>query len=350
MLLPLLLVPALTLMTSAKPGWVTTVPEYPGRIYGVGVAPANNTRALALQQATDNAKAKVLERLRANVQSTTTLTTNYQEQKAIQGGVKSESASRTTDRQSTTQIQARATDLPGLTVETTYLEEEGANATMYALAYLDMAVANREVRARYEVVAASLGTEAGTDLRGRIRRTRVVKVALNDLAQLEDLFGLIRAGGADPALGEAITKLRLRAEGEREALRHGLTFGMPPSPDIPVDPEVKASVRNAFLQEGLGWSDQHPDLAITLRSRSASNGVQVGGPRWWGYIRNADFIVARGTLSLTLVDANGQEYESTMVEAKGVGTSEFQADTLLLRDYKAKLTKTVGAWLMDLGK
>ena len=349
-MVPVLLVPALMLMTAAKPGWVTTVPEYPGRVYGVGVAPANNTRALALQQATDNAKAKVLERLRANVQSNTTITTNYQEQKAIQGGVRTESANRTTGRLSTTQIQAQATALPGLTVETTYLEEEGGNATMYALAYLDMAVASQEVRARYDAVAASLGVEAATDLRGRIRRTRVVKVALDDLAQIEDLFTLIRAGGADPALGDLITRLRLKAEGEREALRRGLTFGMPPSQDVPVDPDVKAAVRNAFLQEGLGWSDHNPDLAVTMRVRTASNGVAVGPRRWWGYVRNADFIVARGTISLSLMDANGQEYESTMVEAKGVGTTEFQADTLLLRDYKAKLTKTVGTWLMDLGK
>lgn len=349
-MLAVLLVPALVAMSSARPGWVTTVPDFPGRIYGVGVAPANNTRALALQQATDNAKAKVLERLRANIQSNTTLTTNYQEQKAIQGGVRTESANRTTDRQSTTRIQARATDLPGLTVETTFLEEDGANATMYALAYLDMGVASREVQARFDAVAAGLGAPAGTDLRSRLHRIRVVKLALDDLGRIEDLFGLIRAGGADPALGEAITKLRLRAEGERDGLRQGLTFGMPPSPDVPVDPEVKAAVRNAFLQEGLGWSDQRPDLAVTLRVRSATNAVQVEGRRWWAYLRNGDFIVARGTLSLTLVDRAGQEYESTLVEAKGVGTSEFQADTLLLKDYKAKLTKTVGTWLMDLGK
>ncbi len=36
--------------------------------------------------------------------------------------------------------------------------------------------------------------------------------------------------------------------------------------------------------------------------------------------------------------------------AKGVGVNEFQADNLLLADYRAKLGKAVAAWLADLGK
>ena len=345
---PLLLVPALMLAAPAKPGWLTTTPVFPGRVYGVGVAPANNTKALAIHQATDNAKAKVLERLQASIDSDTTLNTTIRQDKAVVGKTQTESASRTIDRRSKVTTKTQAKDLPGLTVETTFLDEDASGSTMYALAYLDMAVANQEAQARYDSVAASLGIDTGDDVRAKIHRTRVLKTALGNLTALEDLFSLIRAGGADPALGEAITKLRVKTEREREDLRRALTFGMPPSQDVPVDPEVRGAVRTAFLQEGLGWSDQSPDLAITLRVRTARNGVQAG--QWWDYNRTADFIVAQGTLSLTLVDAKGQEYESTLVEAKGVGTSEFQAETLLLKDYKNKLTKTVGAWLMDLGK
>ena len=60
--------------------------------------------------------------------------------------------------------------------------------------------------------------------------------------------------------------------------------------------------------------------------------------------------MAQGSINLTLIDRNGQEYESALVVAKGVGANEFQADTLLIQDYKVKLTKTVAAWLADLGK
>ena len=36
--------------------------------------------------------------------------------------------------------------------------------------------------------------------------------------------------------------------------------------------------------------------------------------------------------------------------AKGVGVTEFQADNLLLADYRDKLGKAVSAWLADLGR
>jgi hypothetical protein len=38
------------------------------------------------------------------------------------------------------------------------------------------------------------------------------------------------------------------------------------------------------------------------------------------------------------------------INAKGVGVNEFQADSLLLSDYKAKLGKAVAEWLNNVGK
>ena len=343
------LVPALLLAAPAQPGWVNRLPEFPGRVYGLGVAPASNTRALATHQATDNAKADVLARLRANVKSDTQIKTVYNEEKGVTGGRLTEGASRSTNRRSDVQIEAQGRDIPGLTVEATYLDETGTAPTMYALAYLDVAIASQEVQSRFDAAAASYGADLGDDIRAKIHRTQVIKGTLKELSDLEDLFGLIRAGGADPGMGDKITALRLKAERERADLRRSLTFGMASNPDIPVDAEVRGAVRTTFLEEGLGWSDHNPDLTVTMRVRTGKNQLQTGR-RWYDYSRNADFIIAQGTISLTLVDSQGQEYESTLVEAKGVGTSEFQADTLLLKDYKNKLTKTVGTWLANLGK
>jgi hypothetical protein len=349
-MLPLLLVPALLLAAPAKPSWVTTLPEFPGKVYGIGVASATNTRALAMQKASDDARVDVLKRLGVTIQADDTIHTGYRQDLAVTAKGRTETASKSTDRQSMVVIHVQATDIPGLSVETTYLDEAGPSPTVYALAYLDVTVATREVQARYDTVVANLGSDTGDDLRAKIHRTRVIKTALDDLGRLEDLYALIRTAGADASLGEAITKVRLKTEREREDLRRALTFGMPPNPEVPVNDDVRGTVRTAFLNEGLGWSDHNPDLAVAMRVRTAQNGVQVGPRRWWDYNRSADFIIAQGTISLTLVDAQGQEYESTIVEAKGVGTTEFQAETQLLKDYKQKLTKTVGTWLADLGK
>jgi len=91
-------------------------------------------------------------------------------------------------------------------------------------------------------------------------------------------------------------------------------------------------------------------FSIALRVRSGHNGVLVGQSAWWDRKRTPDFIIAQGSLGLTLVDTTGQEYESMSITAKGVGVTEFQADDLLLADYRAKLGKAVAAWLADLAK
>ena len=342
-------VPVLLIMAVPKPSWIMTLPEFPGRVYGIGIAPAANTKALAIRQAHDGAKADVLTRLRANIKSETQIRTDYREDRTVAGKVQTATATRSTSGLSNVSIHSQAMDIPGLKVETTYLDEDGANSTIYALAYLDVAIASQEVQARYDSILGSLSSGLGNDLRAKIHRAQILKHALGDLVKLDDLFGLIRAGGADPTLGDAILRSRLSVEQERLELRNSLTFGMPADGGVPIDAEVRGAVRTAFLKEGFGWSDKNPDLSVIMRLKNAKNGVQTGS-KWWDHTRSADFILAQGSISLTLTDINGQEFESTLVVAKGVGANEFQADTLLMQDYKAKLTKTLAAWLADLGK
>jgi hypothetical protein len=134
------------------------------------------------------------------------------------------------------------------------------------------------------------------------------------------------------------------------AARSALTFGLAPSTGVDLDQDVQNVVRTAVLKEGMGWSDQQPLFTISLRVRGGHSGVNVGRRAWWEYKRSPDFIVAQGSLSLTLADSSGQQYESMNISAKGVGVTEFQADDLLLADYKAKLGKAVAAWLADMAK
>jgi hypothetical protein len=343
MLPMLLLVPALVAQTTAKPMWISVLPTQPGRVYGLGVA-AITTDAVTLRQVSDNARADVIARLRANVKADTRVTTTYQESRATGGPTQ---ASRTQNAQVGTEVQARAADLPGLVVEETFMDRPGA--TGYALAYLDLGIAQQELRNRLDNIKADLAADRGEQgVRAKLVQAQALKKAHEGLVQLDDLSGLLSGGGGDPALRAEVLQARSDTERRMVAARAALTFGL--APTLQVDPDVKAVVRNAVLKEGMGWSDRNPVFSITVQARSARNGVNMGRRAWWDHQRTADFIVAQGALSLTLVDSTGQEYESVNIVAKGVGVNEFQADNLLLADYKAKLGKAVAAWLEDLGK
>ena len=348
-MLPLFILPALLAPVPAgavKPVWINVLPVQPGRVYGLGVAPLGGDAA-ALRQASDNARSDVIARLRANVKADTRITTVTQESRTTRGGPAS--ASRTQTAQVGTEVQARAADLPGLVVEETFLDRPGG--TGYALAYLDLAIAQQELRTRLDTRKAELAAQpAEQGVRAMLVRAQALKKAHEDLVQLDDLAGLLGGGGGDPALRAEVLKSKLETERQMVAARSALTFGLAPTPGIELDPEVKGVVRNAVLKEGLGWSDPNPMFSITLRVRSANSGVTVGRRAWWDYQRTPDFIVAQGSMSLTLVDRSGQEYESMTIVAKGVGVNEFQADSLLLADYRAKLGKAVAAWLADLAK
>jgi len=344
----LLLVPALAAQAQAPPArpmWISVLPAQPGRVYGLGVA-AITSDATTLRQVSDNARADVIARMRANVKADTRVTTTFQESRATGAPT---TASRTQNTQVGTEVQARAADLPGLVVEETYLDRPGG--TGYALAYLDLAIAEQELRTRLDNLKADLAAERGEQgVRARLVAAQALKKVHEGLVQLDDLAGLLGGGGGDPALRAEVLKTRSETERRMVAARSALTFGLAPATGIDLDPDVKAVVRNAVLREGMGWSDRNPLFSITLRVRSGRNGVTVGRRAWWDYQRSADFIVAQGSLSLTLVDREGQEYESMTIVAKGVGVNEFQADSLLLADYRAKLGKAVAAWLADLAK
>ena len=341
----LLVVPALAAPAPAvRPLCISVLPAQPGRVYGLGVA-AITADAATLRQASDNARADVIARMRADVKADTRVTTTYTETR----GAGAATASRTQNAQVGTEVQARAADLPGLVVEETFLDRPGG--TGYALAYLDLAIAQQEMRNRLDGIRADLAAERpDPGVRGKLVAAQALKKAHEGLVRLDDLAALVGGGGGDPALRAEVQQTRMDTERRMVAARAALTFGLAPTPEGEADADVKDVVRNAVLKEGMGWSDQKPLFSVTLRVRGGHSGVAVGRRAWWEHQRAADFIVAQGSMSLTLVDSAGQQYESMTLVAKGVGVNEFQADSLLLADYRAKLGKAVAAWLADLGK
>lgn len=327
------------------PAWVQVLPAEPGRVYGLGLAPLAGADAEALRQASDNGRADVIARLRANIKADTRISTTLSE---TRGTGMPASGTRTQNTQVDTEVQARAAELPGLVVQETWLDRSGR--TCYALAYLDLGIASRELRTRLDTVKADLAADRGEQgPRASLVRIQALKKAHAALVQLDDLAGLLGGAGDDGGLRAEVLQARLDSERQLLASRAAITFGLKPGEGVEPDPEVAAAVRTAVLKQGMGWARTGPMFSITLRVKAGRSGVAVGRKGWWDYRKSPDFIIAQGSLSLSLEDRSGEEYESMVLTAKGVGVTEEQADALLQADYRNKLGKAVSTWLAEIG-
>ncbi len=337
-----------------KPMWITALPSQAGRVYAMGLAPVAPSEAQALTQASQSARGEVLSRLRASVKSETNVSTRAT--MTQQSGGK---ATGTSEQQvgQDTRIQASATELPGLVVEETWVDVKGATA--YALAYLDVPVAERELRARFTAQKNDLFQESDTPTapRERLRQLNRLRNAQMELAKLDDMAALLAAGGGDAQLRRDIRAGKLSVDRQMEQLRASLTLSMEGGPGAS---QIAAILRNAALKTGLGWAERDGEFQLVLDYRSDAKTARVDGSRqqwngWWrgGWVshstsKDTGIIVARGALSITLRDRAGTEYESVEIEAKGLGVSDFQAESRLKQDFREKIEKTFSKWLDNL--
>jgi len=339
-----------------KPIWITSLPDQAGRVYAMGIAPVSPSEADAITQATHNARGEVLSRLRASVKSETNISSKSTTSRAI-GGKTTGSAEQQVGQN--TRIQASATELPGLVVEETWVDVKGATA--YALAYLDVPVAEREIRTRFDAQKNDLFQEGDTpkEPRERMRMLSRLKNAQVELAKLDDMAALLGAGGGDAKLRGQIRTAKLSVDRQMEQLRASLTLSLEGAQGAT---QIAGILRNAALKTGLGWAQTNGEFQLVMDYRSDAKSARIDVQEkhwngwWWGgwttHTVNKDtgIIVSRGILTITLKDRAGTEYESVDIEAKGLGVTEFQADNRLKEDFKAKVEKTFTKWLENLVK
>lgn len=341
-----LAVPAVLLAQgNVKPMWVNQLPSAPGRVYAMGMAILTSTEAGAIRQAQNNARGEVLARLRASVKATTDTRTSSVVQRST-GGPTTGSSTQTYNQN--VSVTAQATELPGLTVEETWTDTK--QNTVYALAYLDVVAAHTELSKRFEAQRTDLASETAEGVaRERLRKLQRMRAAQAEMAKLDDMAGLLVAAGGDAALRGEVRAQRLAVDKLLDQLKASLTFCVGGDRDLGVGGDVASALRNAVLKAGLGWAEQDGEFTLVLRFQGNRQGVDIKAKKqWWEHKYDADFIVARGILDVTLTDRAGTQYESTQIEAKGVATNEMQADKKMLDDYKKKLTGFVEKWLKEI--
>jgi hypothetical protein len=184
-------------MPTTRPEWVDTIPQMPGRIYALGVADLGSSEGQSLARAGDRARLEVVSRLRATVKGQTTISTRtVQSKSSSDAKATGYGEQRVSDDVA---VSAQAEDLPGLTVERTYLDPKGKTA--YALAYLDLSQAQASISEKLETlkeIRKRTERESTRKSRWRLRK------AQSDLDSLDGQTAMLTPAGLSPALRPAI--------------------------------------------------------------------------------------------------------------------------------------------------
>ncbi len=254
-----------------KPDWVDATPDLPGRMYAVGVADLGTSEAQSLARAGDRAKVEVVARLRATVKGQTVMSTKSVVTQST--GQKASASSEKTFRDDVA-VTAQAEDLPGLTVEKTFLDAPGRTA--YALAYLDTAQAQQSLGARLRTlkeVRVKAERETTRKARWRLRK------AMTDLDQLDGQAAMLAPIGLPEAIRDAIQTEKDATERRLSKLE---SLELPPldmskmsaavRTNIDLPPALADWLDVQIKQAGLKRRDAGADFILELTFQGGSKG------------------------------------------------------------------------------
>jgi len=251
-----------------RPGWIEQLPTGPGRIYALGTADLSpsSPEGRALAQASDRARLEVIARLRVSVKGETSTTARTTQ---LGSGGRSYGYGDRSSRD-TVKVGTQAEDLPGLSVEQTYVD--ASSHTAYALAVLDLGLAETSLQVRLRGLENSrrnLEGERSRPARWRLRRLQ------GDLSRLAELASLL----ALEAMGDRIQSERTMVEKRLAALE---AEELPPldlakcamalRPNITLPPALDAFLSSRITETGLKLRDAGADFRLELTFNGPSQG------------------------------------------------------------------------------
>lgn len=332
---------ALSAQGIIRPTWIDVLPQQSGKVYALGAAALGVNQALALKQASQNARLELATRLRASVKGETSLKSQMSVQREL-GGATSASSRQQVAQDST--ITTQISELTGLGIAETWTD--ASNNTIYALACLDVSAAMGALVGRADALKSSLMNVAAgiTDPREAARAALRLRKGRDEAVRLEGLSAPIIEAGGDPDFRTQIQNLQAEVERRADGLRSSLTIGVESASTL--QPELLATLRSSAQQQGFGWVDGRGLLLIRVHVTSVP--TQPSTPRQWWSLEGDDFITAKGSIQLSLVDRSGNPRGTANIETTGVGTTPIGAVQGLMKDVRKKFDAALDRWLADL--
>ena len=320
-----------------RPTWIEVLPDRPGRLYAMGLAPLTGAEGEAIKQASQNARVEVVSRLRSSVKSESLLSDSASSRRQL-GGPTTAEARQSLEQSS--KISTQVMDLPGLSIAETWVDAKGR--TVYALAYLDVTSSQMDMQLRLDDIRKLMGEgEDGSTPKERARSIQSLKKGRTELLKLERWADLLAAGGGLAMVRSDIRNTQSGLERRLDQLKRSLMLGHGKESGLTAD--IATLLQNAAQAQGLGWGGTRLDFTAQIRLLTGGQ-----GDLWWEVDASPDFTTARGALQLTLVDRAGLRYEAAPIEAVGIGTSRISAHQALLKDCQKKLEAALDEWLNDL--
>nr|WP_320132435.1 hypothetical protein [uncultured Holophaga sp.] len=292
---------------ASRPGWIEVLPQAPRRLFALGTAdlPLGVPEGRALAQASDRARLELIARLKVSVRGETSSTTRTTQ--AGSGGRSYGYGDRTS--RDTVQVLVKADDIPGLAIESTFVDTQARTA--YALATLDLDRATEALQVRLgglEAERRALEPQRTRQARWRLRGLVSELQTLRELSSTLSMEGLqTRTLAEELKASEQLSRLE-SAQLPPIAPGH-CTLGI--RSNIQLSPGLEGLLRERVTAAGLKCRDQAPDFRLELRFGGGSQGPALifAEPRFTGTL------VYRLEAELSIVAADG------LVLAKAVSIS-----------------------------
>lgn len=345
MLIALSLLAALSLGTEApppvpvqpRPDWVDALPAEPGRLYALGTSDLSGSQSEALRRASDRARVEVVARLRTSVKGSTAITTKSTTTKVDGKG----SGYGSRDVRDTVSVSTQAEDLPGLSVERTFIDPQAKTA--FALGCLDLGQARGTLQERLASAKSTrtrFAKENSRKAKWRLQRVR------EDLDRLEELVNLLASAGAGD--------LRAPLNSEREAVAKRLdqleSQNLPPLELKQLSMSLRCNIDlPGGLQDWLEGQLRLAGLKVRPTGGDFVLDLSFGGGDKGPEFLFADILFAGGVLYR--IDAKLRILDSTgVLLAQGSAISLVQPDsaTGLTDKFRRQLDRRLAYLLADL--
>lgn len=323
------LLAALSYMAFADiaPNWTQSLPNQPGKVFGLGMATIHGDIAQANSRAAENAKVELLMSLQATVKSQRDTFTSSETYQSLDQDMYASQQDNVDHKSS---FETAVKNLPGLRISETY--QSSSDNTVYALAELNVQLARAAIVQQQQDTEQTIQLLATTD--DGIQLLSALQQAKAKLAQLLQLSNML-SSQLDGLVHQANRELQQKLNQASVLARQQLSFAWDNSSN---------SLRHQTMIKRLV-----SDMGLTWKPQQASFYIRVHSEEQPSYNSQYKTTTIHSYTEVALLDAQGNVLKTNQFSAKGVSAGQYvaPAQRQLEQQIQQEMKKTFELWFSD---